>query len=103
MNRKYITGWFSPNDLDLMVVFYESHMSTPPTYEAELLRRGGVVETIRDTNLARLQSEVTNKCGGDTRPADAHAHASPRRNDAANPWLRRFRRPRVLSAAERMG
>ena len=103
MNRKYITGWFSPTDLDLMVVFYERHLSSPPTYEAELLRQGGVVETICDTNLARLQSDVTNKCGGNTRPADAHTHVGPRRNDPANPWLSRFRRPRPLSAAERMG
>jgi hypothetical protein len=101
MNRKYITGWFSPNDLDLMVVFYESHLSSPPTYEAELVRRGGVIETIRDTNLGRLQSNVTQKCGGDTKPA--HVHTDPRvRSVPASPWLSRFRRPRQLSAVDRM-
>ena len=101
MNRKYITGWFSPNDPDLMVMFYQVDKGSPAEYQADVLKRGGVVQTYRDSNLGRLQSDVTDRCGGDPR----HVHPlNPPKQARALPsdrsWLGYLRRPRALARAE---
>ena len=62
MKRKYVTGWFSPADPDVMVVFYELRESR--TFEADVMKAGGVVQTLSDTDLGRLQSDAINRCGG---------------------------------------
>lgn len=63
MSRKYVTGWFSPTDPDLMVMFYQ--IDPGPVFEAEVVKSSGVVQTFSDSNLGRLQADVTNRCGGD--------------------------------------
>src|SRR6476620_10296280 len=101
MSRKYITGWFSPSDPDLMVMFYQIDKACPAEFQAEVLRRGGVVQTFNDSNLGRLQSDVTGKCGGDpahVHPQNSSKHAHAVRSDKS--WLGYLRRPRPLLPAE---
>ena len=100
MNRKYITGWFSPTDPDLMVMFYQIDKGSPAQYQADVLRRGGVVQTFCDSNLGRLQSDVTGKCGGDTqRVHPQNSSKQPHTHQSDRSWLGYLRRPRHLERA----
>ena len=62
MSRRYITGWFSPADHQIMVIFYERR--APIHFEAEVLRCGEVVGRFQDDSLARLQNDLTTRFGG---------------------------------------
>ncbi len=67
VRRKYVTGWFSPTQLDVMVRFYrlEGHASSV-NFEAEVLRAGDVAETLRGNDLGSLQSTVLAKYTSET-------------------------------------
>lgn len=62
IGRKYVTGWFSPTQLDVMVRFYRvESQSSLVDFEAEVLRKGDVAETLRGSDLGHLQTTVLNK------------------------------------------
>jgi hypothetical protein len=64
MIRRYITGWFSPADHELMVQLYETDGSSGTSFEAESLKKGSVIRTMRDNSLIILQSDILERYGG---------------------------------------
>src|SRR5262245_10091877 len=64
MAREYITGWFSPADHELMVFFYGTDGETGLSFEADILKRGSVVRTVRGNSLLVLQSDIVTRYGG---------------------------------------
>ena len=64
MEREYVTGWFSPADPELMVIFYETDGKSGVSFEAEILRQGAVIRTVRENSLSVLQSDIINRYGG---------------------------------------
>ena len=74
MQRRFVTGWFSPDDPELMVAFYER--GAPIYFEAEVLRRGEVVGRFQGGNLARLQNDLTSRFGGSIEPTLRTVHGA---------------------------
>ena len=62
VSRRYVTGWFSPADHQLMVVFYER--GSPIYFEAEVLRCGEVLIRFQGQDLAWLQNDIIDRYGG---------------------------------------
>ena len=73
--KRYITGWFSPTDPQMMVEFYEIR---PQHFQAEVLKGGELINQLNADHLARLQTDVLNRFGGSIKPNAHNRTALPR-------------------------